>query len=115
MTTHATGRRPLRVVPDLDLAISDARLRAFMPRTADARVVVVDIDEKTFNDFAEKTKTGCPVSQELSATPIELRVENGSFQENYKVAYRGGERYPHLERDATQPDLLDEIIKPHAH
>jgi len=29
--------------------------------------------------------------------PIELRVENGSFQESYRVAYRGGERYPHLE------------------
>src|SRR6184192_1742005 len=50
-----------------------------------------------------------------ATAPIELRVENGSFQENYKVAYRGGERYPHLERDATQPNLLDEIIKPHAH
>src|SRR5438093_10544570 len=44
------------------------------------------------------------------AKPLELRVENGSFQESYKVAYRGGERYPHLERDATNPDLLDEII-----
>ena len=50
-----------------------------------------------------------------TATPIELRVDNGSFQENYKVSYRGGERYPHLERDATKPDLLSEIIKPHAH
>ena len=50
-----------------------------------------------------------------SATPIELRVENGGFQENYKLAYRGGERYPHLQRDATKPDLLGEIIKPHAH
>jgi len=50
-----------------------------------------------------------------AATPIELRVDNGSFQENYKVTYRGGERYPHLERDATKPDLLSEIIKPHAH
>ena len=54
-------------------------------------------------------------STKSAATPIELRVENGSFQENYKVAYRGGERYPHLERDATQANLLDEIIKPHAH
>jgi hypothetical protein len=44
-----------------------------------------------------------------------LRVENGSFQENYKVTYRGGERYPHLERDTANPDLLDEIIKPRAH
>jgi predicted metalloprotease with PDZ domain len=55
------------------------------------------------------------VATKNAAIPIELRVENGGFQENYKVAYRGGERYPHLERDAAQPDLLDEIIKPHAH
>jgi len=44
---HATGWRPLRFVNDLDLAISDARLRAFMPRTADPRIVIVDIDEKS--------------------------------------------------------------------
>ena len=35
---------------------------------------VPGIDEKTFREFAEKTKTGCPVSQALSATPIELQV-----------------------------------------
>ena len=35
---------------------------------------VPGIDEKTFKEFAEKTKTGCPVSQALSATPIELQV-----------------------------------------
>ena len=46
--------------------------------------------------------------------PIDLRIENGGFQENYKVDYRGGERYPHLERDPTKPDLLAEIIKAHA-
>ena len=35
---------------------------------------VPGIDEKTFKEFAEKTKTGCPVSQALSATPMELQV-----------------------------------------
>src|SRR5438477_12607774 len=35
---------------------------------------VPGIDEKTFKEFAEKTKTGCPVSQALAATPIELQV-----------------------------------------
>ena len=50
-----------------------------------------------------------------AAMPIELRVENGSFHEDYKLSYRGGERYPHLERDAASPDVLDEIIKSHAH
>ena len=36
--------------------------------------LVPGIDEATFKQFAEKTKTGCPVSQALSATPIELQV-----------------------------------------
>ena len=35
---------------------------------------VPGIDEATFKKFAEQTKTGCPVSQALSATPIELQV-----------------------------------------
>ena len=46
--------------------------------------------------------------------PIIFRVDSGSFQDDYKVAYRGGERYPHLERDATKSDVLSEIIKPRA-
>lgn len=44
-------------------------------------------------------------------TPIELVVENGSFTGAYKLNYHGGERYPHLERDPTKPDLLGEVIK----
>ena len=48
------------------------------------------------------------------ATAIDLRVENGSFQENYKLVYRGGERYPHLEREAAKADVISEIIKPRA-
>ena len=48
------------------------------------------------------------------SAPIIFRVDNGSFQDDYKVAYRGGERYPHLERDSTKSDVLSEIIKPRA-
>src|SRR5678810_782340 len=50
-------------------------------------------------------------SSKTSTVPIELVVENGSFQETYKVNYHGGERYPHLERDNTKPDLLGDVIK----
>ena len=46
-----------------------------------------------------------------STTPIELVVENGSFTGVYKLNYHGGERYPHLERDPTKPDVLGEVIK----
>jgi predicted metalloprotease with PDZ domain len=52
------------------------------------------------------------IAAKNASAPITLRVDNGSFQDDYKVAYRGGERYPHLERDATKPDVLSEIIKP---
>ena len=48
---HATGIWPLRVITDLDLAIADARLRAFMPRTSDSRIVIVDIDEKSLAEL----------------------------------------------------------------
>jgi predicted metalloprotease with PDZ domain len=46
-----------------------------------------------------------------TTTPIELVVENGSFTATYKLNYHGGERYPHLERDSTKPDLMGDIIK----
>jgi predicted metalloprotease with PDZ domain len=46
-----------------------------------------------------------------TTTPIELVVENGSFTNTFKLNYHGGERYPHLERDSTKPDLIGEIIK----
>ena len=36
--------------------------------------VVPGIDQATFQDFAEKTKVGCPVSQALSATPMEVQA-----------------------------------------
>ena len=45
--THAAGVLPLRFVTALDNAIADARLRAFMPRTLDARIVIVDVDERS--------------------------------------------------------------------
>jgi predicted metalloprotease with PDZ domain len=54
------------------------------------------------------------VSAKTKTASIELVVENGSFQETYKLNYHGGERYPHLERDNTKPDLLGDVIKSRA-
>jgi predicted metalloprotease with PDZ domain len=45
-------------------------------------------------------------------TPIQLTVENGSFTQTVQLNYHGGERYPHLEREASVPDIISEIIKP---
>jgi predicted metalloprotease with PDZ domain len=53
-------------------------------------------------------------SAKNSTAPIVLIVENGSFNETYKVDYHGGERYPHLERDNTKPDVIADVIKSRA-
>jgi len=44
--------------------------------------------------------------------PIELLVQNGGSLNAYSINYHDGERFPHLERDPSHPDLLQEIIKP---
>jgi predicted metalloprotease with PDZ domain len=44
-------------------------------------------------------------------TPLELLVENTDYYKTYKLDYHGGERYPHLVRDESKPDLLTEIYK----
>jgi predicted metalloprotease with PDZ domain len=42
--------------------------------------------------------------------PIELLVENSEYFHTYRLDYHGGERFPHLERDASKPDLLSDIL-----
>jgi hypothetical protein len=46
--------------------------------------------------------------------PIELLVENAEIYQTFRIDYRGGEKYPWLERDPSQPDLLSAIGRPRA-
>jgi len=50
-------------------------------------------------------------SAKNSTAPIELLVENTDYYKTYKLDYHGGEMYPHLVRDDSKPDLLNEILK----
>ena len=43
--------------------------------------------------------------------PLDLLVENTDYYKTYKIDYHGGEKYPHLVRDDSKPDLLSEILK----
>jgi predicted metalloprotease with PDZ domain len=47
-----------------------------------------------------------------SSAPLELLVENTDYYKTFKLDYHGGEKYPHLVRDESKPDLLSDIIKP---
>ncbi|HZD95060.1 MAG TPA: M61 family peptidase, partial [Candidatus Sulfotelmatobacter sp.] len=43
---------------------------------------------------------------------LEMLVVNGDFYKSYTLNYHDGEKYPHLMRDESKPDVLDEITKP---
>jgi predicted metalloprotease with PDZ domain len=47
-----------------------------------------------------------------SKEPLELLLENLDTFKTYKVDYHGGEKFPHLERDAAKPDLVTAIGTP---
>ncbi len=47
-----------------------------------------------------------------SQAPIELIVRTGDYYQVVHLDYHGGLRYPHLERDASRPALLDQILAP---
>jgi predicted metalloprotease with PDZ domain len=48
----------------------------------------------------------------LRRAPLELLVVNADYYKSLKLDYRGGERYPHLERESGKPDLLQQIARP---
>jgi predicted metalloprotease with PDZ domain len=43
---------------------------------------------------------------------LELLVVNADYYKTVKIDYRGGAKYPHLDRDAAKPDLLQAITRP---
>ncbi|MGH9623190.1 MAG: M61 family metallopeptidase [Bryobacteraceae bacterium] len=43
---------------------------------------------------------------------VKLIVESAGYFRIITVDYTGGEKYPHLVREANKPDLLDNILKP---
>jgi predicted metalloprotease with PDZ domain len=45
-----------------------------------------------------------------SNAAMELLIENTDYYKTYKIDYHGGEKYPHLVRDDSKPDLLTEIL-----
>jgi predicted metalloprotease with PDZ domain len=47
-----------------------------------------------------------------TSKPIVITADNGGFVLTYNVQYHGGERYPHLVRNSSQPDLLSDTLRP---
>ena len=48
-----------------------------------------------------------------SKDPLQLIVENDDYFRTCNLDYHGGERYPHLVREESRPDVLTEIVRAH--
>jgi len=75
----------------------------------DSRVLAIG-GHKWSADFARETV----VKAEKSKDPIELVVETGDLVRVLRLDWHGGLRNPHLVRDDSQPDRLNEILAPKA-
>jgi predicted metalloprotease with PDZ domain len=72
----------------------------------DMRVVAIDGRKQSkdvLRDALARAKPG---------GTIEFIVESGDFFRTVRVDARGGERYPHLDRDGSKPDVLAKILAP---
>ena len=47
-----------------------------------------------------------------SKEPLQLIVENTDYFRTFNLDYHGGERYPHLVRDESKPDMLTDMVRP---
>jgi len=71
----SAGHKPTRVTTKADVAldkVGEGFKIVKITLTCDA--VVPGIDDAAFQDTAAKAKAGCPISQALAATPIELKA-----------------------------------------
>ena len=71
------------------------------------KIVAVNGQQYSPEALAEAIDAG-----KTSTAPIQMIVANGAEYQTFSVDYHGGARYPHLERDASKPDYLSEIIHP---
>lgn len=46
-----------------------------------------------------------------SAEPLQLLVENTDYYKTYSLDYHGGERFPHMLREESKPDILTDILR----
>ena len=70
------GHKPTRVTTRADVTLDKVGEGFKITKIVlNCDAVVPGIDEKAFMDTANKAKTGCPVSQALAATPIELHAK----------------------------------------
>ncbi len=86
-----------------DVAIDGPAQRAGMAPA----VQVIAVNGRQYNSTVLREA----VSKSTTTTdPLDLLIKDGDYYRTVHVDYHGGERYPHLERDESKPDVLSLII-----
>ncbi len=99
----------LQVAPDGTIADSIVGSPAYQAGiTSGMKLVGVNGRVYTHDDLEDAIAAAKDSSQ-----PIALMVIIDDYYQTLNVDYHGGDRYPHLVRDDSKPDYLDELIKPH--
>jgi predicted metalloprotease with PDZ domain len=70
---------------------------------------VVSVNE---HQFSAQVLREALRSARTTSAPLELLVTNEEQFLKLHLDYHGGERYPHLERDPSKPDMLSHILAP---
>ena len=92
----------------------DGRVRAVLWDTPAFKAGIVPGEQITAIGSVAFSGAGlrAAVTAAKNAKPIELLVKHNDMFRTITLDYRGGLRYPYLERDPAKPALLDEILKP---
>ena len=95
------------------------RMRGFsvfkdMPHWDDLMFLPGTLTRFVIEGYREKCVTKTVLGARFAKKPLELSVEQGSFAGTFKIDYAGGELFPHLQRIDGKPDVLSDILRPHA-
>jgi predicted metalloprotease with PDZ domain len=103
--TYSIGLRVKEDGAILDVAYDGPARKAGV--TPSVKLIAVNGREFTPTVLREAVKAS-------AQRPVQLLIKNGEYYETHRVEYSGGERYPHLVRDQSAPDLLTQVIAPKA-
>jgi predicted metalloprotease with PDZ domain len=70
---------------------------------------IVSVNERQFSPQVVRQALR---SAQNSTTPLELLVTNQEQFLKLRIDYHSGERFPHLQRDVSKPDMLSNILAP---
>jgi len=70
---------------------------------------VLEVNGKTFSPAA----LHAAIAASAGGAPLDMEIKSNGHEKKISIDYHGGEKYPHLVRNATNPDVLGEIIASH--